>query len=217
MTFLSRRFSLAFVGRYIHQYTKSPIYLGAVCLTHCICTPLTCYSIVRACGWVCRCVCVSGSLHMAVSCDEKIQVWLNATSMTRGHKVSHNAPLAYPTSLICLTPLWPWLTVRDPNESSHIVHCSLSAINGDTLHNTHLDQWYSSQSICQQLTLLIRGNTGNFTSPWIRRWAYTLLDCTYLSTALLPEIFNLSTCAQFVCCDLWQTDDAFSWGILPRN
>lgn len=98
----------------------------------------------------------------------KIRVWRNTTSVTSGHRISLSVPWAYPISIICHIPLWPWFTVGYPDESSHIEHCSLSAINVDTLHNTQLDQWYSGQSICQQLTLLIRGNTGNFTSPWYK-------------------------------------------------
>lgn len=48
----------------------------------------------------------------------KICVWRNTNSLTRGHRISHNAPWAQPTNKTQLTPLWLRLTVRDPNESS---------------------------------------------------------------------------------------------------
>lgn len=80
-------------------------------------------------------------------------------------RISHNAPWAHQIPGICPITLWPWLAVRHTNEFGHIMRWSLSAINDNKLHNTHLDQWYSGQSIWQQLTRLIRGNMGNFPSP----------------------------------------------------
>lgn len=58
-------------------------------------------------------------------------------------RISHNAPWAHQIPGICPITLWPWLAVRRTNESGHIVRRSLSAINDNKLHNTHLNQWYS--------------------------------------------------------------------------
>lgn len=142
MTFLS----CWFLGRYIYQHTMSPVSLGAVCLTHCILMPLTCWSIVRACGvWVSLCM---SFRVFAYDMWLNIWVWRNTTSLTRGHRIYHNAPWAQPTSIICLTPLWLWLTVRPKWIQPDSALCTAVYLQSITIHSI-TPTWINDTAVSQ--------------------------------------------------------------------